>query len=71
MITYESIESFINSRLQYAAQVPANAAVFEAQAFGALEFACRMVWKDNPNLEAKLISKWNDEWKNLFSQLYA
>ena len=71
MITYENIESFINGRLQYAAQVPANAAIFESQAFGALEFACSLVWKDNPELEAKLIAKWNDEWKNLFTQLYA
>ena len=45
--------------------------LFENQAFGAVEFACTLVWKDNPELESKLISKWNDEWKNLFTQLYA
>ena len=71
MITYEAIESFINSRLEYAAQVPANAPLFENQAFGAVDFACTLIWKDNPELESKLISKWNDEWKNLFTQLYA
>ena len=70
MITYESVEKFVEQCLTYAYQVPANAYTFQSQAFGAVSFAAQTVWQSQPELEAKLIQMWNDEWRNLFTQAY-
>lgn len=70
MLTYESVSKFIDNCLTYACQNPKNARNFESQAFGAVQFACMQVWEAQPELEAKLIQMWNDEWRNLFTQIY-
>lgn len=70
MITMESVTAFVDECLTYASQVPTNARIFEAQAFGAVMFATRTIFTKNPQLELDLIDKWNEEWHNLFTQIY-
>lgn len=70
MFTFESVEKFIAQRLNWASQNPKNALTMEAQAFGCLQFVCEQVWQSQPELEAKLIQTWNDNWHNLFAQIY-
>ena len=70
MITMESVTAFVNECLTYAGQIPANARVFEAQAYGAVMFAIRTIFTENPQLELDLIEKWDEEWHNLFTQIY-
>ena len=77
MNTFESVRRFVEQCLNYAA-MPVNYGLrpgehirlFEAQAYGVVQFTCQEVWKENPELEAKLIQVWNDEWHPLFTQLY-
>lgn len=77
MNTFESVRRFVEQCLNYAS-MPVNYGLrpgehirlFEAQAYGVVQFTCQEVWKENPELEAKLIQVWNDEWHPLFIQLY-
>lgn len=70
MFTYESVEKFVHQRIRWATDCPGNAHIFENQAFGVVQFVSEQCWKSQPELEAKLIQMWNDEWRNLFWQIY-
>ena len=39
------------------------AVVFYNQAFGAVEFAGRLVYQDNPKLEQEIIKMWNEVYR--------
>lgn len=71
MYTYEAVEQFVEQCLKYANQ--ANAHIFEAKAFGVVQFVCEQCYHVEPcqvELEARLIQQWNDVWHNLFTQIY-
>lgn len=71
MYTYESVEKFVERCLNYAN--PGNARIFEAQAFGVIQFVSEQCYNVKPaqvELEAKLTQQWNDVWHNLFTQIY-
>ena len=70
MMTYESVLSFVEQCINYASRDPEYAMTYETQAFGAVSFVCQQVWQSDPELERKLAEMWNDEWRNLFTQLY-
>lgn len=51
----------------YAAGCPANKAIFEAQAFGAVQLAMNMLYKMGcVGSEAKLMDWWNEEMHDKF-----
>lgn len=73
IITFESVEAFVNRCLKYAESMPDSVNRvnrFEAQAFGAVMFANEIVWQNDPALEKRLIEKWESEWKPAFEGLY-
>ena len=45
------------------------AVVFYNQAFGAVEFAGRLVYQENPELEQEIIKMWNDEYRIKFEEI--
>ena len=45
------------------------AVVFYNQAFGAVEFAGRLVYQDNPELEQEIIKMWNEGYRIKFEKI--
>ena len=45
------------------------AITFYNQAFGAVEFAGRLVYQDSPKLEQEIIKMWNDEYRIKFEEI--
>ena len=45
------------------------AVAFYNQAFGAVEFAGRLVYQDNPELEKEIIKMWNEEYRIKFEEI--
>ena len=45
------------------------AITFYNQAFGAVEFAGRLVYQDSPELEQEIIKMWNDEYRIKFEEI--
>lgn len=70
IITFESVEAFVNRCLKCAESMPDSVNRFEAQAFGAVVFACDSVWRNEPKLEKSLMMYWESEWRPMFEGLY-
>jgi hypothetical protein len=69
-IKMNDIENFVNNRLGYAKTCPGNADVFEAQAFGAVEFfAIALYNNDEQDKEIELLEKWNNDWSQQFTDI--
>lgn len=67
----EQLVKYIEVRLDYASRMPSMALVFEAQAFGALELYAICVYENGDSQEEmEVIEEWNNNWQNLFRQLY-
>lgn len=73
MYTFESVKQFIEQNLDLAAKYGGSRQTvqnFEAQSFGVVQFVCMQVWREQPELEQQLMNEWNDNWHNLFTQMY-
>ena len=67
IFNYSAIESFVYSKLNMAKQSPIEwADVFEAQAFGVIDFATRECYKVQPDLCDKITKMWENEWQKMF-----
>lgn len=65
----ETTINYVESRINHASRFPGNATMvdlFENQAFGAVELACMVLYKEEPEAEAELLKRWNDEWSIKF-----
>lgn len=68
----ETTIAFIESRINYAKRFPGNlemGRLYENQAFGALELFCQCAYKDDPEAEKEMLSRWNDEWSIEFFKI--
>lgn len=70
MITLDKITKFVEQYLAVASQHPESADYFEKIAYGAIQFAIQVVGREQPEIVAMLIYKWNNEWHDKFTQLY-
>ena len=43
--------------------------LFQNQAFGACSFLAQAIYKEQPSVEAWILSKWNEEWSPKFEEL--
>ena len=71
MAIINTTTKYVETQLEYAGMYPADARIYELHAFGALELACRILCEQK-NYEASKVLEdtWNNEWRNLFHQLY-
>ena len=66
-----AIEQYVNSQLTFAAMYPQDAEHYKHNAFGAVEFACKMLDNEKAYWTSKeLQDQWINEWVNLFDQMY-
>lgn len=70
MYTFEAVERFINSCLDYAIQCPENALTFQSQAFGVVRFVSENCYKTQAELEQKVINAWNENWNDQFTKIW-
>ena len=71
MTIIDTTTKYIETQLKYASMHPADAQLYKHNAFGALELACRIL-SEQKNYETCMVLEdtWDNEWKNLFYQLY-
>lgn len=71
MTIIDTTTKYIEAQLNYASIEPADAQIYEHNAFGALELACRILYEQRDYEASKTLEDtWNREWRNLFHQLY-
>lgn len=71
METINVTKKYVESQLDYASMYPADARIYEQHAFGAVELACHILCEQESYKASKILEdKRNDEWRNLFHQLY-
>lgn len=71
MTIIETTTKYVESQLNYAGMYPADAQLYEHNAFGAVEVACRILCEQKDYWTSKeLEDRWASEWMNLFHQLY-
>lgn len=45
------------------------AVTFYNQAFGMVEFACRLVFQDHPEIEKEILEMWDNEYSSKFKEI--
>ena len=68
----QKLINYVERHLGYARGWKGNAKVistFEAKAIAAVEFFCEVVYEENPELEKKMLERWNNEWRKEFFEL--
>ena len=71
----EQLTAYVGQCLRYAEGVArctkATEAVrlYQNQAFGACSFLAQATYKEQPSVEAWILSKWNEEWSPKFEEL--
>lgn len=72
MVNGADLVAHLSRKLEQAKLVMATgesrevAKMFQTQAFGAIEFACFSTYENDPDLEAKIIQLWNDDYRRRF-----
>lgn len=68
----QKLINYVERHLGYARGWKGNAktvAQMESKAFAAVEFFCELVFEENPELEKKIIDRWENEWRVEFFEL--
>ena len=71
----EQLTAYVEQCLRYAEIVShcTNATesirLYQNQAFGACSFLAQATYKEQPSVEAWILSKWNEEWSPKFEEL--
>lgn len=71
----EQLTAYVEQCLRYAEGVARYTKATEAvrlyqnQAFGACSFLAQATFKEQPSVEAWIVSKWNEEWSPKFEEL--
>ena len=68
----QKLINYVERHLGYARGWKGNSKIvvqMESKAFAAVEFFCELVFEENPELEKKIINRWENEWRVKFFEL--